>query len=174
MMFTIGELSKKFGLSRSTLLYYDSIGLLSPSGRTGSNYRLYSDADFQKMERIQLFRSAGLSLRSIGTLLDKQDGQLDDALEQRLDEINQEIQGLRRQQKVILKILELKDVKTSRVIDKQTWVSLLRAAGLDETGMRNWHIEFVKTSPQGHQDFLESIGIDAKEIAVIRDWSRQA
>lgn len=173
-MFTIGQFSKKFDLSRSTLLYYDSIGLLSPSGRTGSNYRLYSEADLQKMERIQLFRSAGLSLRAIGTLLDKQDSQLDDALEQRLDEINQEIQGLRRQQKVILKILEIKDFKTSRVIDKQTWVSLLRAAGLDETGMKNWHIEFEKASPQGHQDFLESIGIDAGEIAVIREWSRQA
>lgn len=173
-MFTIGQFSKKFDLSRSTLLYYDSIGLLSPSGRTGSNYRLYSEADLQKMERIQLFRSAGLSLRAIGTLLDKQDSQLDDALEQRLDEINQEIQGLRRQQKVILKILEIKDFKTSRVIDKQTWVSLLRAAGLDETGMKNWHIEFEKASPQGHQDFLESIGIDAGEIAAIREWSRQA
>jgi len=35
------QLAGRFGLSRSTLLYYDSIGLLSPSERTASNYRLY-------------------------------------------------------------------------------------------------------------------------------------
>lgn len=29
-MYTVGELAKLFGLSRSALLYYDEIGLLSP------------------------------------------------------------------------------------------------------------------------------------------------
>ncbi|MFC1747364.1 MerR family DNA-binding transcriptional regulator [Pseudomonadota bacterium] len=38
-MHTIGEVSKRFSISRSTLLYYDAIGLLSPSGRSNANYR---------------------------------------------------------------------------------------------------------------------------------------
>jgi hypothetical protein len=41
-MLTIGRLAERFGLSRSTLLYYDSIELLSPSARSDANYRLYS------------------------------------------------------------------------------------------------------------------------------------
>ncbi len=40
-MITIGRLARRFGLSRSTLLYYDSIGLLSPSTRSAKDYRLY-------------------------------------------------------------------------------------------------------------------------------------
>jgi MerR family transcriptional regulator, thiopeptide resistance regulator len=173
-MFTIGQVAKKFGLSRSTLLYYDSIGLLSPGGRSESNYRLYSRDDLDKMERIRLFRSAGLPLEAIAALLDKPGSELDTTLEQRLDTINSEIQALRNQQKVILKILEVEDFEPStRVITKQTWISLLEAAGLDEEGMKNWHIEFEKTSPEGHQDFLESIGIENDEIASIREWSRQ-
>ena len=173
-MFTIGQVAKKYALSRSSLLYYDSIGLLSPSGRTEANYRLYSDGDLQKMDRIKLYRSAGLSLEAIGTLLDKQGSELDIILEQRIVAINHEIQGLRGQQKVILKILEVENLEPkARVINKATWVSLLRAAGLDETGMKNWHIEFERTSPEGHQDFLESIGIDPGEIAVIRSWSQK-
>ncbi|MEN8133472.1 MAG: MerR family DNA-binding transcriptional regulator [Pseudomonadota bacterium] len=44
-MFTIGQIGKRFGISRSTLLYYDAIGLLRPSGRSTANYRLYTEDD---------------------------------------------------------------------------------------------------------------------------------
>ena len=67
---TIGQLCRRFGLSRSTLLYYDRIGLLHPTGRSASNYRLYSDADVQRMERIIVFRQAGIALAKIGRILD--------------------------------------------------------------------------------------------------------
>jgi len=98
---------------------------------------------------------------------------LDRALEGRLAAINDEIQHLRGQQQVILKILENEGAaKHTRVLSKDTWVGMLRAAGLDEDGMRNWHVEFERTSPEGHQDFLESIGIDGAEIEQIREWSR--
>ena len=174
-MFTIGQVAKKYSLSRSTLIYYDSIGILTPSGRSESNYRLYSDNDLQKMDRIVLFRSAGLPLESIALLLEKEGGDLDSILEKRLFSINSEIQGLRNQQNVILKILEIENLERhSRVITKEIWVSILKAAGLDEAGMRNWHIEFEKTSPEGHQDFLESIGLNREEITTIRDWSKNS
>ncbi len=172
-MFTVGQVAKKYALSRSTLLYYDSIGILEPSGRSESNYRLYSDSDLEKMDRIILFRSAGLSLESIALLIEKQGSELDATLEQRLNSINSEIQGLRNQQKVILKILKVENLeRNTRIITKETWVALLRAAGLDETGMKNWHIEFEKTAPEGHQDFLESIGLEKDEIKSSRDWSK--
>jgi len=174
-MFTIGQVAKRYALSRSTLLYYDSIGLLSPSGRSESNYRLYSDGDLQKMDRIKLFRSAGLSLESIGVLLEKEGSELDITLEHRLFAINSEIQELRNQQKVILKVLEVENFEANtRIITKETWVALLRAAGLDDAGMKNWHIAFEKTSPEGHQDFLESVGIEEDEVAAIREWSKSA
>ncbi len=172
-MFTIGQVAKKYSLSRSTLIYYDSIGVLIPSGRSESNYRLYSENDLQKMDRIQLFRSAGLSLDSIGLLLQTESSDLSSTLESRLFVINNEIEKLQDQQKTILKILENEILeKNVRVITKDVWVSILKAAGLDESGMKNWHVEFEKTSPDAHQEFLESIGIEKNEIAAIRDWSR--
>lgn len=58
------------------------------------------------------------------------------------------------------------------IFSKEIWVSLLQAAGLDEAGMKSWHIEFEKTSPEAHQDFLESIGIEKDEIISIREWSK--
>ena len=172
-MFTIGQVAKKYSLSRSTLIYYDSIGVLTPGGRSESNYRLYSESDLKKMDRIQLFRSAGLSLDSVESLLEKENSELDSTLEGRLLTINSEIQKLRNQQKVILNILENETLaRDSRLMTKEVWVSILRAAGLDDAGMKNWHIEFERTSPEAHQDFLESLGIEKDEVAAIRDWSR--
>ena len=171
-MFTIGQVAKKYSLSRSTLIYYDKIGVLKPSGRSASNYRLYSAGDLKKMERIQLFRSAGLSLEAIESLLDQESTGLNATLENRLLTINGEIQRLRNQQSVILKILKNESLQRSaRVLSKEVWVSMLRAAGLDDAGMRNWHIEFEKTSPEAHQDFLESLGIGEQESRVIRGWA---
>jgi len=64
-MLTIGQVAKRCSLSRTALIYYDTIGLLQPSGRSLSNYRLYSHEDLNKLDKIILFRSAGLSLDSI-------------------------------------------------------------------------------------------------------------
>ena len=172
-MYTIGQVAKKYSLSRSTLIYYDRVGVLNPSGRSESNYRLYSEHDLEKMDRITLYRSAGLSLEAIIALLAMKGGDFNSTMEQRLSAINSEIQALRHQQQVILKILENKALQhNTRIMTKETWVSILQASGLDDEGMRQWHIEFEKTSPEAHQDFLESIGIATDEIDMIRNWSK--
>jgi len=64
-MYTIKELCAKSGLSIATLLYYESIGLLSAEGRSNSNYRLYSDASIKRLERICTYRDAGVPLNDI-------------------------------------------------------------------------------------------------------------
>ena len=70
-MYTISQLAKRFSLSRSTLIYYDKAGLLKPSGRSHANYRVYSDRDIEKLERIALFRSAGVPLSTIAEIIDQ-------------------------------------------------------------------------------------------------------
>jgi DNA-binding transcriptional MerR regulator len=41
----VSALARRHGLSRSTLLYYDRIGLLKAGGRTGGGYRDYTAGD---------------------------------------------------------------------------------------------------------------------------------
>lgn len=170
---TIGQVARRYGIARGTLLHYDSIGLLSPRRRTAANYRLYAASDLARLEKIRHYRSAGLSLDSIAELLAREGEGLRATFEQRLFAINREIQQLREQQSLILQLLQT-DCGSfdSPLVDKSLWVALLRQAGLDESGMRRWHAAFERVAPQAHQAFLESLGIAADEIAVIRDWSR--
>ncbi len=53
----------------------------------------------------------------------------------------------------------------------QQWVNMLKASGMDEIAMHQWHIEFERDLPEMHQDFLESLGCSLEEVAQIRQWS---
>ncbi|MER6528864.1 MerR family transcriptional regulator [Streptomyces sp. NPDC001508] len=66
----IGEVSRRSGVSARMLRHYESLGLVRPSGRTGSGYREYSAKDIRRIFHIESLRSLGLSLREIGRALD--------------------------------------------------------------------------------------------------------
>lgn len=69
MLLKVGELARRTGLTVRTLHHYDEIGLLVPSGRSEAGYRLYSQADVQRLHGIQTMRQMGLALSDIGELL---------------------------------------------------------------------------------------------------------
>ena len=60
------------------------------------------------------------------------------------------------------------------MINKERWVDIMRAAGLNDEDMHSWHIQFEKMEPDAHQEFLESLGIKPAEITKIREWSGKA
>lgn len=166
---SISQLAARFGLSRSTLLYYDRIGLLKPSGRTGADYRYYTDKDRKRMERIQSFRQAGLSLADIRLTLESGRKPAARTLEKRMRQIGSEIAALKSQQLLLAAMLK-QTTSGARppMVDKAMWVELLRAAGMDETAMIRWHREFERRAPDAHQEFLVSLGIAPAEIERIR------
>ena len=65
----VGDLARRTGLTVRTLHHYDEIGLLAPSGRSEAGYRLYSQADVQRLHAIQTMRQMGLPLSDISDLL---------------------------------------------------------------------------------------------------------
>ena len=169
MTYSISAIAGKFGLSRSTLLYYDKIGLLTPAARSGADYRIYSERDYQLMEEISRLRNAGITLSVIKKLVGGGGSRRTEILHRRLKDINDEISRLRRQQNFILNLLNDQALlKSTRVLTKEKWIKYLQKAGLDEAGMERWHREFESSSPEAHQDFLESLGLASHEIAQIR------
>ncbi len=169
-MATIGRLAKRFNLSRSTLLYYDAQGVLRPSGRTAKGYRDYDEADAARLEKICLYRSAGLSLKEIGQILETPEDHLGRALQRRLGEISSEISGLQDQQNMVLAMLQRKPPQAAKGLDRKAWTDLLAASGFTQSDMRAWHVAFEKKSPKKHQTFLKFLGIKDKEIARIRKF----
>ena len=67
---TVGAVAALTGVSVRTLHHYDHIGLVVPSVRTAAGYRDYTDADIERLHLVLVYRSAGLPLEEIRTLLD--------------------------------------------------------------------------------------------------------
>lgn len=169
----ISELAGRQGLSRSTLLYYDRIGILSPSGRTPSGYRVYTTADEKRLERICTYRRAGVSLKEIRKILDAPKGHVTDVLRARLEELDGELEALRDQQRLLARLLGSGMVPSGRAtMDKGTWTSLLVASGFTEEDMERWHAEFERTDPEKHERFLRFLGIENEEARAIREAAR--
>jgi DNA-binding transcriptional MerR regulator len=174
-MMTVSKFASLCGVSRTTVLYYESQGLLKPELRTGSNYRVYGEREVSALRQIRLYRSMGMSVREIRSVLTGRDNEVASALKRRLAEVDEEIEILRGHQKAILRLLQNKSVQRSRgtKMTKDKWVAVMKAAGFKEEDMHRWHREFERSAPDDHQEFLQFLHIPEKEIMSIREWSRK-
>lgn len=169
-LLSVGKLARMFGISRTTLLYYDHIGLLCPSERSKTGYRLYNGDNLEKLSRIKLFRDAGIPLNEVSKLLgDQEKNSITAALLKQLNELNREIMAIKERQEVIVKILRSgKVVGSIRELDTEGWHEILTSAGIDIEASNKFHEDFEKHSPEQHQEFLKALGFDEEEIMSMR------
>jgi DNA-binding transcriptional MerR regulator len=66
---SVGEVARLGRTSVRTLHHYDRIGLLSPSSRTPAGYRLYSDADLERLQEVLFYRELEVPLREIARIM---------------------------------------------------------------------------------------------------------
>jgi MerR family Zn(II)-responsive transcriptional regulator of zntA len=98
----IGELAKKSGLSAHTLRYYEKSGLLKASGRSESNYRIYTANDLETARFIKRARNIGFSMDEVSTFLSIRSDKpahvcadAKDLAEQKIVEIEHQIEELK-------------------------------------------------------------------------------
>lgn len=65
----IGELAERTGLSLRTIRHYDDVGLL-PASRSEGGFRIYTEADLERLMVIRRMKPLGFSLEEMGRLLD--------------------------------------------------------------------------------------------------------
>ena len=143
-MYKISELATKAGLSRSTLLYYEKLGLIS-GRRQANGYRYYSDTDAQRLALLKQLQAGGLSLKECQTCLDAQIDR--EQLLSRLNTLDEEI------------------------IQKQKARELL-AAMLGLKSMREWHSAADKVAPLAHTQWLQQQGFSEKQALRLKWLSK--
>lgn len=69
-LYTVGEVAQLYNVTVRTLHHWEEAGLLVPSGRTGSNYRLYTREDCDRVQHILIYRATGMKFAQIKEVLD--------------------------------------------------------------------------------------------------------
>ncbi|MGI2258662.1 MerR family transcriptional regulator [Shewanella sp. GXUN23E] len=133
--YRISELAQAVGLSRSTLLYYEKLGLITGK-RQSNGYRIYTDRDLQRLRLLLKLQTGGLTLKQCQACIEaKVDKTL---LSQRLAALDEEI------------------------AQKQASRDLL-AALLGQGKLKDWHAAVDEIAPDAHLEFLMNQGFSKKE-----------
>ena len=136
--YSITALAREQGVSRSTLLYYDHIGLLSPQSRCEANYRYYGEEQRQRLRQICVLRAAGMTLEEIASLLDQPQEQAS-MLQRQLTQLANQIAQLQTQQKLVIGMLRAVNATPEQSgLDRTLWLSLLQASGMDAAALTRW------------------------------------
>lgn len=113
----IGEASERSGLTQRTLRYYEEKGLLEPPTRMEGGFRLYSDGDLERLERIkQLKELLGFSLAEVKEMLDADEVRLQIKAEWRKDaDAAEKTEKIRTAREATIQQLSLIDAKIERM-----------------------------------------------------------
>ncbi len=102
----IGELGERLGVNTKTIRYYESIGLVPEPERTSSGYRVFSEADVERLAFIKSAQRLGLALDEVREILALRErgeapcGYVRGLISQELADIDyrlEELQGLRQE-----------------------------------------------------------------------------
>lgn len=97
MDYTINQLAKLAGVTTRTLRYYDQISLLQPDHINHSGYRIYGQAEIDKLQHILFFRELEITLEDIRQILEQPERDYLTLLSQHREALNskkQRIEGL--------------------------------------------------------------------------------
>jgi MerR family transcriptional regulator, thiopeptide resistance regulator len=87
----IGEVAAATGLTVRTLHHYEAIGLVRPTGRTAAGHRRYGPEALERLYRVMVLRSLGLSLAQIRASLDGNATQLRDVLSEHVELVDEQV-----------------------------------------------------------------------------------
>ncbi|HCN58323.1 MAG TPA: MerR family transcriptional regulator [Exiguobacterium sp.] len=89
----IGQVAETTGLSKRTIDYYTSLGLLTTE-RTAAGYRLYTEDVIQHIQKIEYLKTQRLSLQEILAFFTEREVKTGDAIYQEVQQLQESVNGL--------------------------------------------------------------------------------
>ncbi|AEF40769.1 MerR family transcriptional regulator [Hoyosella subflava] len=129
----IGEVSRRSGVSTRMLRHYESLGLVTPTGRTSGGYREYSFDDIQRIFHVESLRSLGLSLRDVQRALDDPQFVPADLVS---DLIRQTQSRIDREQELLTRLRRVEETDPADWGDVLGIIRMLRALDSDHAALR--------------------------------------
>jgi DNA-binding transcriptional MerR regulator/ubiquinone/menaquinone biosynthesis C-methylase UbiE len=152
-MVSISKACQILGVARSTLLYYERMGMVAPKRNPDNGYREYSQGDMELLLMVRQLKRAGFTLKESMTVMK---GALDpDLLLARYTALCQEIETMTMAREVVKSLLV-------------SATGELPPGDASARRGQNWHAEFEQKGAEAHFTWLKRLGFSEKESLYIR------
>lgn len=128
--YTTGAFAKRARVTLRTIRYYDKRGILKPSYRAENGYRMYTDEDFARLQKILALKYLGFSLEEIIALTigeDKVD--ISQSLEMQKKLVSKRIRHLEMMEKALEETEEV--LKESQTTDWNQILNLIHMTSME-------------------------------------------
>ncbi|QWI69976.1 MerR family transcriptional regulator [Bacillus sp. 41-22] len=172
--YSIGEFSKRTGISIRTLQYYDELGLLKPEKNISSGHRVYKDRDILALQKIVSLKVLGYSLEEIRVMLNVKS--LNISLKETLQNQRVAFEEKKKQLEVSIKAIERTMVylEEDEEVDSNILMSLINSIQ-KENEQRLWLEEYVsKEVADGlyNKQEEEDIALDKEFMRLAKEVKR--
>ena len=104
----INEVIHIVGLSRKSIRYYESVGLLSPERNKTNDYRIYTEEDINTLKTIKFLRELNVPVKELQLLKEKK-LTLQECLKERIKKIEQEEKNYNKIKNMCTEIINSND-----------------------------------------------------------------
>jgi DNA-binding transcriptional MerR regulator len=110
--YTIGQLANAAGVPTSTVRYYEQVGLVKPSSRSGGNYRLYGEEALERLRFIRAAQATGFTADDVTLMLGHRHAsaasceEVQVLIENRLVNLKRRMEDLRHVERVLRSALD--------------------------------------------------------------------
>ena len=67
--YSIKDVTNTFGLSRSTILYYEKLGIICSNKNPNNGYRIYSYDEINRLKECVCLKNMGYSIKEVSEML---------------------------------------------------------------------------------------------------------
>ena len=168
--YRVGEFADRTRVSVRTLHHYDEIGLLSPSGRTESGHRLYSEEDLLTLQQILTLRYLGFPLKQIATLLGRPDFDLVASMQIQRHVVRQRIAQLQHVELMLGHLLERRAHGGEWAWDQVAGLAAALEAHLNTKGEGIMEQYYTPEQMQRWKELGELVPVEER-VAVEEEWT---
>ena len=138
--YRVTEFARMTRVTVRALHYYDQIGLLKPSGRTPSRYRVYTDKDLFRLQQIVTLKFLGLSLDQIRKALSRPQSTVAKSMRLQAEAVEKEIERLKRAAKALRETSRM--AEAGGPLDWKKLIKAMEEIQMTEDAKKTWAKHF--------------------------------
>ncbi|MFF9915040.1 MerR family transcriptional regulator [Streptomyces sp. NPDC013457] len=161
-LYSIGELSRRTGLTVKTIRFYSDRGIVPPTDRSPAGYRLYGPDALARLDLARTLRELGLDLATVRRVLDRE-ASLSEVTQAHADALDVQIRALRLR-RALLRVVAGRDRPTPLEMDL-----VHRLATLSRTERQRFVADFIDDAFTGLHTNPEYVGLMRSALPELPD-----